>query len=60
MDAKAAVKVGPFTRGGKNRTRVHDTNHDSAPAATLTPVCLFLPTFDELFVYGVTSKVTSD
>src|SRR5437764_10033529 len=30
------------------------------PTATLTPVGIFLPTFDELFVYGVTSKVTSD
>ena len=26
----------------------------------MTPVGIFLPTLDELFVYGVTSKVTSD
>ncbi|GAC1357315.1 MAG: hypothetical protein NVSMB38_39550 [Ktedonobacteraceae bacterium] len=26
----------------------------------MTPVGIFLPAFDELFLYGVTSKVTSD
>jgi hypothetical protein len=60
MDAKAAVKVGPFARGGKSRALVLAVDHDFQPAATLTPVGIFLPAFDELFVYGVTSKVTSD
>ena len=60
MDAKATVKVGPFARGGKSRALVAAVDHDFHPAATLTPVGIFLPTFDELFVYGVTSKVTSD
>ena len=60
MDAKATVKVGPFARGGKSRALVAAADHDFQPAATLTPVGSFLPTFDELFVYGVTSKVTSD
>ena len=60
MDAKATVKVGPFARGGKSRAVVAAVDHDFQPAATLTPVGIFLPEFDELFVYGVTSKVTSD
>ena len=60
MDAKATVKVGPFARGGKSRTLVAAVDHDFQPVATLTPVGIFLPTLDELFVYGVTSKVTSD
>jgi len=60
MDAKATVKGGPFARGGKSRALVAAVDHDFHPAATLTPVGIFLPTFDELFVYGVTSKVTSD
>lgn len=60
MDAKATVKVGPFARGGKSRALVAAVDHDFQPAATLTPVGIFLPAFDELFVYGVTSKVTSD
>jgi transposase len=60
MDAKATVKVGPFARGGKSRALVAAVDHDFQPTATLTPVGIFLPAFDELFVYGVTSKVTSD
>jgi transposase len=60
MDAKATVKVGPFARGGKSRVPVQAADHDFAPEATVTPVGIFLPTLGELFVYGVTSKVTSD
>ena len=60
MDAKATVKVGPFARGGKSRVRTSAADHDFQPEATVTPVGIFLPTSDELFLYGVTSKVTSD
>jgi len=60
MDAKATVKVGPFGRGGKSRTHVAAVDHDFHPTATLTPVGILLPAWDELCVYGVTSKVTSD
>jgi len=60
LDAKATVKVGPFARGGKSRTGAQAADHDFHPSATVTPVGLFLPQTDELFLYGVTSKVTSD
>ena len=60
MDAKATVKVGPFARGGKARVDVAAADHDFHPVATVTPVGIFLPTLEELFIYGVTSKVTSD
>ena len=60
MDAKATVKIGPFARSGKNRVQVHAADHDFAPEVTVTPVGIFLPAMGELFVYGVTSKVTSD
>jgi hypothetical protein len=60
LDAKATVKIGPFARSGKNRVQVHAADHDCAPEATVTPVGLCLPTLGELFVSGVTSKVTSD
>jgi Rhodopirellula transposase DDE domain len=60
LDAKATVKIGPFARAGKSRAQVAAADHDFAPEATVTPVGIFLPTLDELFVYGVTSKVTSD
>ncbi len=60
MDAKATVKVGPFARGGKSRVPTKAADHDFQPMATVTPVGIFLPATDELFFYGVTSKVTSD
>ena len=60
MDAKATVKVGPFARGGKSRTLVTAAEHDFAPDATMTPVGIFLPALDDLFIDGVTATVTSD
>lgn len=60
MDAKATVKVGPFARGGKSRVPTKAADHDFQPMATVTPVGIVLPATDELFFYGVTSKVTSD
>jgi len=60
MDAKATVKVGSFARGGKSRTQTKASDHDFKPDATVTPVGIFLPATDELFIYQVMSKVTSD
>jgi hypothetical protein len=60
MDSKATVKVGPFSRGGTSRVPVQAADHDFQPEATVTPVGLFLPEYDELYLYGVTSRVTSD
>ena len=60
MDAKATVKVGPFARGGKSRVPTSAADHDFHAAARVTPVGIFLPASDELFLYAVTSKVTSD
>src|SRR5262249_56283171 len=60
VDAKATVKVGPFARGGKSRATTKACDHDFKPDATITPVGIFLPASDELFIYEVTSKVTSD
>ncbi len=60
LDAKATVKVGPFSRRGKSRVPTDAADHDFQPHGSVTPVGIFLPESDELFVYGVTSKVTSD
>jgi len=35
-------------------------DYDFQPEAKVTPVGILLPTTDALFIYGVTSKVTSD
>jgi len=60
IDAKATVKVGPFARGGKSRATTKACDHDFTPAATVTPVGILLPATDEVFIYHLTSKVTSD
>jgi transposase len=60
MDAKATVKVGDFSRGGKKRVRVKAADHDFTPSARVTPVGILVPQSNELFLVCVTSKVTSD
>src|SRR5215212_3705392 len=60
LDAKATVNVGPFARGGKSRIPTVAADHDFHPSARVTPVGLLLPPLSELFLYGITSKVTSD
>jgi hypothetical protein len=60
MDAKARVKIGEFDRGGKNRASTETADHDFKPKTTVTPYGIFLPQFDELFLYFTESKVTSD
>ena len=60
MDAKATVKLGPFSRGGRNRSRVDAADHDFGAQGTLTPFNILLPQHDELFISFAESKVTSD
>lgn len=60
IDAKATVAVGPFSRKGKSRVETHASDHDFKPEATVSPVGILLPASAELFVYAVTSKLTSD
>jgi len=60
IDAKATVKIGPFSRGGKSRVDIKAADHDFKPDGTVTPIGIFLPQFDDLFLYMVTSKVTAD
>lgn len=60
IDAKAVVKVGSLSRGGKSRVRVEAGDHDFDVEATLTPVGILLPEHDETYLYFVESKVTAD
>lgn len=60
LDAKAVVKVGNFSREGKNRVDTQACDHDFKPISAVTPYGIFLPELDELFLYFTTSKVTSD
>jgi len=60
MDAKATVKVGPFSRGGKSRQGVVGVDHDFAPATVLTPFGIFWPAYAETFLFCTEGKVTAD
>lgn len=60
MDAKAAVKIGLFSRGGKSRVKVKAADHDFRPDAVLTPFGILLPRYDDLYLYFTHSKLTSD
>jgi transposase len=60
LDAKATVKIGPFSRKGRSRVPTSAADHDFQPEGLVTPVGILLPALDELFLYAVTSRVTSD
>jgi len=60
IDAKATVNIGPFSRRGKSRTATKAADHDFQPEATLTPLGIFLPEHDDLWLYLSHSKITSD
>ena len=60
IDAKATVNIGPFSRRGRSRTKTRAADHDFKPEATLTPFGIFLPQYDDLWLYMARSKVTSD
>ena len=60
MDAKATVKVGEFSRNGVSRVATQALDHDFQPDAQVTPVGIFLPQHDDLHLFAVTTKVTSD
>ena len=60
MDAKATVLIGLLSREGKTRVEVRALDHDTQPDAKLTPYGIFLPQYDELYLYFTTSRVTSD
>ena len=59
-DAKAALKIGPFSRGGRSRRAVCGLDHDFAPLAVLTPFNILLPEYAEMFMSFTTSNITSD
>src|SRR5262249_43669440 len=59
-DAKATVKIGPFSRGGYSRTGTVAADHDFKATSNLTPAGIFVPGEDELDLYLTESKVTSD
>ena len=60
MDAKATIPIGLFFRNGKSRIIVKAMDHDFEPDEKLTPYGIFLPKYDELYLYFTSSHITRD
>jgi transposase len=60
IDAKAAVKIGAYSRKGQSRVIIRAADHDFKPDETLTPFGIFLPDDDEVYLYFAKSGVTAD
>jgi hypothetical protein len=60
LDAKASVKIGLFSRGGRAWARVEAADHDFKADAKLTPFGILLPRYGELFLYFAQLALTSD
>jgi hypothetical protein len=60
LDTKAAVLIGPFSRGGESRTGTQGCDHDFQPEGKLTPFGIFQPKTGESDLFFTDSKVTSD
>jgi len=60
VDAKGTVLLALLSRGGFNRLEVKALDHDFRPDEKVTPVGVFLPQYNDLYIFLVTSSVTSD
>jgi Rhodopirellula transposase DDE domain len=60
IDAKATLKVAALARGPKSRLPRQACEHDFQPNPSVSPVAMFLRALDELYLYRLTSKLSSD
>jgi hypothetical protein len=60
LDTKAAVLIGPFSRGGESRTGTKAVDHDFKAEGALTPFGIFRPGTGESDLFFTEGKVTSD
>jgi len=60
VDAKGTILLALLSRGGFNRLEVKALDHDFRPDDKVTPVGVFLPQFNELYIFLITGSVTSD
>ncbi len=54
------IPIGLFSRRGRTRVVVKALDHDFKPDQKLTPFGIFLPDYDELHLYLIPSRLTSD
>lgn len=60
IDAKATIKIGPYSRGGYNRHGATAADHDFEPEAIIKLFGIFIPQIDENHFYFTNSNVTAD
>ena len=60
IDAKATIPLGLFSRGGYSRLTVKAWDHDFKPQQKVTPVGVFLPQYNELYLFLITGPLTAD
>ena len=60
LDAKAKIKVGPFSRGGYSRQHKEGIDHDFDPDVILGLFGFFLPEYDDTHFFFSKSKITAD
>ncbi len=60
IDAKAAVNIGPFARGGKSRQTQQAADHDFAPDSKYTPYGLIIPKTSESWIWFTQGPATAD
>ena len=60
IDAKATINIGPFSRGGYNRTGIEACDHDFGPESVLKLSGIYLPASDENYFYFSESCITAD
>ncbi len=60
IDAKATINIGPFSRGGYNRTGIEACDHDFGPESVLKLFGIYLPASDENYFYFSESCITAD
>lgn len=60
LDAKARIKVGPFSRGGYSRQHKEGLDHDFDPDVVLGLFGFLLPEYDDTHFFFTKSKLTAD
>jgi hypothetical protein len=60
VDTKATVLLGLLSRGGYSRVKVKALDHDYRPDDKVTPVGVFFPRYNEMYIFLTTGPVTSD
>ena len=60
VDAKATIPIGLFSRGGTSRLTIKAWDHDFKPETKVTPLGIFLPQYDQLYLFLLTGSLTAD